>query len=111
MDFTGILLIIMATLMLIGALKGLSRGIGRQAIRTITVIASVIIALIITNSIAKNFYGDFATMTPEEFVSTLEKANVQVMGTELEPILANVSPETVSYILAIPLSLIILPII
>ena len=101
----------MATLMLIGALKGLSRGIARQAMRTVTVIISVFIALGITNGFASSFYTSFASMTPEEFVRTLEDAGIAVIGTELEPILSNVSPETVTYILAIPISLLILPII
>ena len=101
----------MSVLMLIGALKGLSRGISRQAIRTLTVVVAVIAALGITKAFAASFYSDFANMTPDEFVYTLEDAGIQVFGTDLEPILANVSPETVSYILAIPLSLIILPVI
>lgn len=111
MDFTSILLIIMATLMLIGALKGMSRGVGRQAVRTVTVILSVVIALGITSGVGDLFYSSLSSMTPEQFVETLEGAGVQVIGTDLEPILSNVSPETISYILAIPLSLIILPVI
>lgn len=111
MDFTSILLIIMATLMLIGALKGMSRGVGRQAVRTVTVILSVVIALGITSGVGDLFYSSLSSMTPEQFVETLEGAGVQVIGTDLEPILSNVSPDTISYILAIPLSLIILPVI
>ena len=101
----------MATAMLVGALKGLSRGIARQGMRSLTVIVSVVAALFITKGISNAFYTNFSSMTPEEFVATIENAGIAVTGTDLEPILSNVSPETVSYILAIPLALIILPII
>ena len=102
MDFSSILLIIMATAMLVGALKGLSRGIARQGMRSLTVIVSVVAALFITKGISNAFYTNFSSMTPEEFVVTIENAGIAVTGTDLEPILSNVSPETVSYILAIP---------
>ena len=110
MILTIVLLVIMALLMLIGTLKGVSRGIGRQAVRTVTVIISVLIAFALTSTFATMFYNEFGKMTPEQFVGSLESAGIAVTGTDLEPILSNLSPETVSYIIAIPLSLVILPV-
>ena len=111
MILTIVLLVIMALLMLIGTLKGISRGIGRQAVRTVTVILSALIAFIATNVLAGVFYEKFGSMTPEELVGIIESVGVQITGTDLEPILSNLSPETVSYVIAIPLSLVILPVV
>ena len=111
MIFTIILAAIIGLLVLIGLIKGITRGIGRQAVRTVTVILSALIAFIATNVLAGVFYEKFGSMTPEELVGIIESVGVQITGTDLEPILSNLSPETVSYVIAIPLSLVILPVV
>ena len=109
--FTIILIGIMALLVLIGTIKGITRGIGRQTVRTVTVILSAAIAFIATSVLASMFYEKFGGMTPEELVGIIESIGIQITGTDLEPILSNLSPETISYVIAIPLSLVILPVV
>lgn len=109
LTLTTFLLIFMGVLMLIGALKGRSRGIGRQSIRVITVVAAVIISLVITNMLSSTLYETFANMTPDEFANSLASSGMDISG--FEAIVSNVSPATINYIMAIPLSLIIMPIV
>ncbi len=109
MTLTTGLLIFMGVLMLIGALKGRSRGIGRQAIRTITVIVAVVLSLIITNGLSNFIYETFSSMTPDEFANSLISVGVDISG--FEEIVYNISPNTINYIMAIPLALLIMPIV
>ncbi|MBR5139835.1 MAG: CvpA family protein [Clostridia bacterium] len=103
-----IVLSLIAVLALIGALKGRRRGFLRQTVRTITVVLAVVIAFfairIIQNIISSWFYAQ----TPESLISMIEGfgLNLGDLGTIAE----GISTKTVEYIVAIPLYLVVLPI-
>lgn len=99
--------VLVVLLTLIGALKGCSRGFFRQFVRTLTVVCSVFISFLITNLIYETFSSWVASQGVEGILTTF--------GISLEPdakeILVNVDPKTLNHILAIPLSLVLLPIV
>ena len=111
MDINSFLLIFMAVCLTLGALKGLSRGIGRQAVRTITVVVALIVSLVLTKGFSTAIYSEIANMSPEEMAQTVTASASGFDGIDLKTILENVSPETISYIMAIPCSLLLMPII
>lgn len=103
-----IVLSLIAVLALIGALKGRRRGFLRQTVRTLTVVLALVVAFfairIIQNAIASWFYQQ----TPESLISMIEGFGVN-LG-EFRTIASGISTKTVEYIVAIPLYLVVLPI-
>lgn len=106
---------ILGLLVLIGALKGLSRGISRQLIRTLTVVASIALSILAVKFLSGQIYAYFDGKTGEELLAQIANMGITVNG---EPLnvndfewLGNFDPEIISYILAIPLSLVVLPLV
>lgn len=104
MNFTNIMLIVLAIAAFFGAMKGRSRGIGRQAVRTITVAASVIIALVATESLTSRIFDEICSKPVEELVSGVR------LDAEYVSLLSSLDPETLAYIAAIFVALLIAPI-
>ena len=107
--FNWVILGLLGLLVLIGALKGLRRGISRQLIRTATVIASVVIAILVAKYFADNVLAKTCAMTTEEIIASLDASGS--LSPEMTNALAALDSATISYILAIPLGLILSPII
>lgn len=105
------LLSLVGLCLLIGIIKGATRGLGRQTVRTITIIASVILALVITNALKNSIFNSFSSLTVDELISAIEGTGYAVRGTSLETIIINLEPSIINFILALPLSILILPII
>lgn len=98
-----------AFLTLIGAFKGRQRGFLRQLVRTITIVASVVISIFVTN-FAYGYVSSWLTsQTSAGLVSTVEGFGI-ALG-DFGTILTNFSTESMNHMLAIPMALIILPLI
>lgn len=98
-----------ALLTLIGALKGRSRGLCRQIVRTITVAASVLIALFATQYVYNFISGWITSQTTESMLTMLEGFGI-TLG-DFGEILSYFKTSSLNHLLAIPLSLIVLPLI
>ena len=93
---------------LFGAYKGARRGLFRQTVRSITIIASLITSIIlikILSNIATSWIGN---RTGEEILATLKSAQMPVEG--FESLIVNLDGDTLCRLLSIPLALIVLPI-
>ena len=98
-----------AFLTLIGAFKGRQRGFLRQLVRTITIAASVVISIYVTD-FAYGFVSNWLTsQTSAGLVSTVEGFGI-ALG-DFGAILTNFSTESMNHVLAIPMSLIVLPLV
>ena len=99
---------LIAGLVLIGAFKGLRRGIARQTIRTVTVILSLVFSIIATKSINSTIINTVSGMQAEEVIQMLEQYGIS-LGDSAQ-FLGYLDPSTLSYILAIPLGIIVAPV-
>ena len=99
-----------AVLGIIGAFKGLRRGISRQLVRTLTIIASGIISFILSTATLKKIseYLDGKTMAD---IKQLLIDKGMFFTSENIAWIENFDVHTLELILAIPLSLIIMPLI
>ncbi len=103
---------IFGLLTLVGALKGLSRGISRQVIRTATIIISVILSIVLVKFSYNAIFSYFEGKTIEDIVNQISSIaasyNVEINPEDFAD-LYNFETETVVYILAIPLALVVMP--
>lgn len=101
---------LVAVLGIIGAFKGLRRGISRQIVRTLTIIASGIISFVISTAAFERIsvYLDGKTMA--DIKQLLINKGV-FFTSENFALIENFDVHTLELILAIPLSLIIMPLI
>lgn len=98
-----------AFLTLIGAFKGRQRGFFRQLVRTITIAASVIISIYVTK-FAYGYVSDWLTsQSSAGLVSTIEGFGI-ALG-DFGTILTNFSTESMNHVLAIPMALVVLPLV
>ncbi|MBQ4070826.1 MAG: hypothetical protein IJD51_00225 [Clostridia bacterium] len=108
---TIILLSFTGLLGLIGAILGCVRGIGRQAIRTATVLVSAVLAVVFSLVASNAVLDRINEKTPEEIMGIIERAGVRIQGTDYEGLVRDIDPTTISSVFAIPLALIIIPIV
>ena len=94
---------------LIGALKGRSRGIKRQTVRTITVLLSAVISFVLVKALYGAVMGFLDTATMDEIFLKLEGYNVYV-GAEIKGAASQLDPLVLRYLLALPLALFVGPI-
>ncbi len=99
---------IVALLGIIGAMKGFSRGISRQLIRTLTVVASGVISFILSASVFTKISEYLDGKTAADIEQLLINKGVL---TQSVPWIHNFDVHTIELILAIPMSLIVMPII
>ncbi len=99
-------------LMLLGALKGLSRGLTRQTVRFLTIIASIVISVLAATGITNALIGFFDGKTLQEALTELGagEAFAEMDGLALA-ILNAIDPSAVQQILALPMTLIVAPIV
>ena len=96
-------------LALVGMLKGLRRGIKRQTVRTITIILSIVLSFIAVKVLYSTVLGIFEGTTMAELFVQLEAGGIP-LDQETKDLLANFDPVVIEYILAIPLALLVGPI-
>ncbi len=107
---TYVMLGLVGLLALIGALKGLSRGISRQIVRSLTIIISVVLSIFAVKFAYGFIFGYFDGKTIQDILNQIASYGVQINMEEMAW-LNNFDTETVKYILAIPLALVIMPIV
>ena len=94
-----------------GALKGLHRGVARQGVRVVTIVASVFIALFVTLFINNNFIARFDGMTVSEALVEFNLADrVNAMEAPIPDIINSFDMKTLQSVVALPLGLFIAPI-
>lgn len=110
LDYVGMGMWVFAALLtLIGALKGRSRGLCRQIVRTITVAASLLIALFATQYVYNFISGWIGGQTTASMLSMLEGFGID-LG-DAGALLSYFKTSSLNHLLAIPLALILLPLI
>lgn len=97
-------------LALIGGLKGLSRGICRGTVRFVTIILSIILSFFLARLVGARAFAWLEGMTVEELIAFLVQNGV-VADAESLGILTYFDTVTIEYILAIPVGIIIIPLI
>lgn len=101
---------IMAFLVLIGALKGLRRGIQRQTVRTATIILSIVLSVVAIKIGYGRIFSYLDAMTVEELVDKGIELGILSSSDDLS-VLYNLEMATLEYVLAIPLTLILAPLV
>ena len=105
-----VLLGFIGVLALIGALKGLSRGISRQIVRTLTVIAAAVISFFLAKSCYTLMSDFFAGKTTEDILLFLQDQGIITIDESLA-IVKNVDIKVIELLLALPMAVIIMPIV
>ena len=94
-------------LALIGALAGLRRGFARQSFRTVTVAASIIVSLILANSLFPRLMAEFEGMTLPQILAQYKISVTDEVLAWLECF----DTQTVEYAAALPVTVVIVPIV
>lgn len=103
-----VLLGFIGVLALVGALKGLSRGISRQTVRTLTVIAAAVISFILAKSCYTLMSDFFEGKTTEDVLIFLTDNGILSAGQDLS-LIKNVDLKIIELLLALPMAVIIMP--
>ena len=106
--FTLVMLAIIGVCALIGAYKGARRGISRQVIRSVTVIASALISIYLIRLLSNTTTVWVENCTGEEILAMLQSMNLPLEG--FEGLITNLDGDTLLRLVAIPMALIVLPI-
>ena len=94
---------------IIGALKGLSRGITRQIVRTITVVGSAALAIWLTKVAYSNYFLPFFDgKTTGDIIIEIQGLGIIPAETDIS-LLANFDADTLRYLLTLPIALIVTP--
>ncbi len=102
--------VFVSILILIGALKGRSRGICRQGVRTVTIVLSVLLAFLFSNLCFNKVCSFITDNGMNGVIELIESNGLTTFDAETKEILIAISPETVNHVIAIPMGLLILPI-
>ncbi len=105
-----VITVIFAVLVIIGALKGLRRGFLRQTVRTLTIIASALLAFYIVSLSVSEITAECEGQTLGE---VLAQHNFQISGIEQNTLnfINSCDAETAKMLIIVPLAAIALPII
>ena len=87
------------------------RGFARQTVRFVTVILAAFLAIVTTRGLERLLLNTLSDMTGDELVDMLDSIGLGITGGEYEIMIRNIDPSTVGYIIAIPLALIVAPIV
>ncbi len=102
------LLIGIGVFALIGAYKGAKRGISRQVIRSVSVLAAAILSIYLTKLFSNTATVWISNRSGEEILAVLQRLNLPLDG--FESFITNLEGETLCHVLSIPLALIIVPV-
>jgi len=108
-NFAPIFLGIVAVLGLLGALKGFTRGMPRQFIRTATIVAAAVISFFV----AKGIYAGISNFLSDKTMSDIEELLIKynVLSAESDNSwLQNLDIGTLLLIATVPLALVIMPV-
>lgn len=108
---TAILLALAGFLAIIGSLLGLWRGFARQTVRFVTVILAVFLSIVTTRWLERLLLGYLSDMSGDELVDMLDSIGLSITGSDYEILIGNVDPAALSYVIAVPLALIVAPIV
>ncbi len=100
---------VVAILTVIGVFKGWRRGLFRQLVRSLTVFASYYVSLSITKTVYESATSWITEKGADGVVSELEGYGVPLGN--FSDILTKLGTDAINHVLAIPMSLIILPLI
>lgn len=101
---------IAVVLALVGFLKGITRGIGRQGVRTITVVLSVVLAYFGTHSMLPVVLDIFEDKSILDILATVKLDGIiTALAPEFADLLANMEPITVAEVLITPVAVFVLP--
>lgn len=100
---------VVAVLTAIGLFKGWRRGLFRQLVRSLTVLASFYISLSLTKTVYEYVTSWVTTKGADGVVSTLEGYGLS-LG-DFSDILTKLGTDAINHVLAIPLSLVVLPLV
>ncbi len=107
-NLAPILLVFVAIVIIISAIKGFTRGISRQVIRMITIIASIVLSFIIARSLYPSLIKFLDGKTMSDVIAQI--ARFGIFGGEAElDWLNNLDIETIELALTLPMALIIMP--
>ncbi|MCQ2413289.1 MAG: CvpA family protein [Clostridia bacterium] len=107
---TGMYAVILV-LALVGALKGLTRGTVRQVVRTLTVAASAVVSYILCLKIFPFISQQLDGKTFGEALEALKMGKLLDYLKDYKEVIAGLDAETAEYLTAIPLSVVVLPMI
>lgn len=104
------ILIIVAFAIIMGILYGLKRGLGKATFRLLTVLVSLAGAIIITKAASGAFLSSFDGMTVGEAIRGFWADFDTTLDTQTVNILNNLEGETAQHLLAMPLYLLVAPV-
>ena len=100
-----------ALLAFFGALKGFTRGITRQTVRSVTIVISAVLAYFAATSLTSGVIGYLDGKTIEEVAVAGGFAEALAeLGEATVAVVYGLSMETVQHLLALPFALVIAPI-
>ncbi len=105
------LLAFVAYCVLFGLIWGLKRGTGKATFRLITIVVALIGSIIATSIIAGSFMSTFEGVTVEEAIRGFWPDYDTSLDEQTRSILANFDGETAQYVLALPLYLVLVPVV
>ena len=103
----GCLLVVLA---LLGLVKGLIRGIGRQGVRTVTVVISAVLAYFATHSMLPLVVDFFEGKTMLEIFTMLKIDSWIASNEKLTELFANMDASTVKEVATLPIAVFVLPV-
>ena len=103
--------VVVGIFVLIGALKGRSRGIGRQTVRTLTVAGSLVLSVFLTKLLYRMLMTWLDGKSTEEIIAKIEGFGIKITEGEFGGLIKYFDTQTAGYVLAIPLAIVILPIV
>ena len=101
--------VIVGFLVLIGTFKGYRRGISRQTVRFLTVIASLFLSIYVSKLLYNATIVWLDGQTTEDILLMLESYGISLGENQITTLLNYVDTRTLNFILAIPLALFIVP--
>ena len=88
---------------------GLRRGLFRQLSHTVFMLVSAAASFFITKSFVATLFGDLANMTVEEILAAAEGSGA-TLSEDVSGLIASFDAETLQHILALPISLLVAPV-
>ena len=94
---------------LIGFVKGATRGIGRQGVRTVTVVISAVLSYFATRNMLPLLVDFFEGKTMLEMMKQIKVDGLFELNEKLTALFANIDTKTMEEILNLPLAVFVLP--